>query len=375
MLLINISNQIGAGPRNISLNLIRAVGKTLNPEQITILATDDALVQEALAQSGVNYKTVPMFRNPLLKAFRFFYIQFLMMWSTSTQRCERVLAFGNFFLVGSAKRKAVLMHHPYLVDDELLAYLPGWPRFLERVKRSLFRWTLSRVDVVIVQSDYMREMFRQMYPRYGGGLVVIPNPISSNFMDALPLSADEKGAGLARKSKYSIIYASRFYPHKNHAFVIDLSRAFTHRKIPIEIVVTVDPEIPGAAEFLSMVEAEQLPIRNVGEVPQPELVRQYSEADAAIFPSRAETFGNPLVEALRFALPVIAPRKGYAFAVLGHSGVYYDEDDVEGCLTACEALFADSQGYAQACANAFSQGQIFPDVQEWCERMMAATGE
>ena len=139
--------------------------------------------------------------------------------------------------------------------------------------------------------------------------------------------------------------------------------------------MTVDPEIPGAGDFLAKVEEEELPIRNIGEVPQPELIRQYSEADAAIFPSRAETFGNPLVEALRFALPVVAPRKGYAFAILGNGGIYYDEDDVGGCLTVCEALFADPKGYAQACASAYKQGQIFPDSQEWCERMMAATDE
>lgn len=371
MILINLSNQIGAGPRNISLNLIRAARTLDDPDKITFQTTDDPAITEALRQSGARYRIIPLSTNPLGKLWRFASIQLLLIRLTLSGKFRGILAFGNFLLVGRARRKAVLMHHPYLVDDELLAKLPRGARFTEHVKRILFRWTLMRVDTVIVQSDYMLEMFRQTYTRYSGRVTVIPNPVSSTFKDDTPASAAPKVEAMKGKSRFAMLYASRFYPHKNHAFLIELARVLGAKDVPVDLIVTLDPAIAGATDFLDTVEQEGLAIRNIGEVTQPELAREYAAADAAIFPSRAETFGNPLVEAMRFALPVVAPRKGYAMAVLGEGGLYYQEDDAAGCAEVCRGLFADSQSYAEACEKAFRQGQIYPEVPDWARQMVA----
>lgn len=371
MIIINLSNQIGAGPRNISLNMIRAVGDLDEPGRITFLTTDDPTIGEALRKSRANYRVVPTYANPLLKVMRFCFVQALLIHMTISGKFHGILAFGNFLLVGSAQKKAVLMHHPYLVDDVLIAQLPGFSRFLERVKRALFRWTLGRVDTVIVQSDYMRDMFRQMYPEYKRALTVIPNPVSSSFSSQIVGSETIKGKELQEKPRFSMLYASRFYPHKNHAFLIELARSFTAKRVPVDLIVTLNPAIPGAADFLATVEREQLAIRNIGEVSQARLAQEYLAVDAAIFPSRAETFGNPLVEAIRFALPVVAPRKGYSFAVLGDSGIYFDEDDADGCADVCAALFSDSSRYADASDKASRQSQIYPEAADWIRAMLS----
>lgn len=371
MILINLSNQIGAGPRNISLNLIRAAGEAAKPEDVMFLTTDDPAICEAVEASGANFKIVSRQGIFALKFLRFVYVQLLLIWLTASGKFGGLLAFGNFLLVGKARRKAVLMHHPYLVDNALLAQLPQRARFMERVKRALFRWTLTRVDTVIVQSDYMGDMFRAVYPQYRGKLVVIPNPVSDTFNAILPHSSAEKERAITGKAGFTLVYASRFYPHKNHGFLIELARVFAARNIAIRLIVTLDPSIPGVDEFLRTVQEEALPIENIGEVSQTRLADVYQDADAAIFPSRAETFGNPLVEAIRFALPVVAPHKGYALAVLGDSGIYYTEDDAEQCAERCAALFAATDGYAQACRQAYSQGQNFPNSQEWYLKTLA----
>lgn len=372
MILVNISNQIGAGPRNISLNFIRAAGTLPQAEATRFITNDDPAILAALQDAGIRHSVVPLFTRRALKPLRFFYTQFLLVWLTYTNRFDKALAFGNFFLVGRARRKGVLLHHPYVVDDELLARLSGIAHLLERVKRALFRWTLSRVDVVIVQSDYMRDMFQKKYTHYRRQLVVIPNPVSDNFRITQTTTAAERSAAFGAKTRFSMIYASRFYPHKNHVFLLDVARAFASRGAPVEIVVTLDPAVPGSSDFLSQAEAEGLAIRNLGEISQTDLSHAYINADAAIFPSRAETFGNPLVEALQFALPVVAPRKGYAQAVLGTCGHYYAEDDVEDCIATCLALFEDQPHYAEACSAAQEHGRVFPDANTWCREMFGA---
>lgn len=372
MILINISNQIGAGPRNISLNFIRAAGASPDAKEFLFLTTDDPVVKEVLRTTGVRHVVVPTFKTKVLKPARFFYVQLLLIYLTLANRCQKALAFGNFFLVGRASHKGVLLHHPYLVDDSLLAYLSGIPHFLERVKRALFRWTLTRVHVVIVQSEYMKNMFQTRYPRYGGRVVVIPNPVSDNFKNLPPYTAAKRREAFAGKKQYSMLYASRFYPHKNHAFLLDLARAFAARQAPVEIVVTLDPEIPGAASFLATAAVEGLLIRNLGEVSQAKLAEAYVRADVAIFPSRAETFGNPLVEALQFALPVIVPHKDYALSVLADAGLYFEEDNVNACVEVSLGLMENLEEYAKFCEIAERHGRIFPDSRTWYQLMLGA---
>lgn len=370
MILINLSNQIGAGPRNISRNFIRAAGASPDAAEFLFLTTDDPSIREALRGAKVRHVIVPTFKSKLLKPGRFLCIQLLLLYLTLTNRCHRALAFGNVFLVGRARRKAVLLHHPYIVDDELLAKLPRVARVIEHIRRALFRWTLTRVDAVIVQSEYMKEMFHKRYPRYLRELTVIPNPVSDNFKRLTPYTAAARAEAFAGKTRFSMLYASRFYPHKNHAFLLDLAQAYAERQAQIEILVTLDAEIPGAAAFLADAAARKLPIRNLGEVSQAELAEAYVRADAAIFPSRAETFGNPLVEALQFALPVVVPRKGYSLAVLADAGIYFEEGNLADCVESSLGLLEDPQKYARACAVAEQRGRIFPDSHAWFQRML-----
>lgn len=372
MILINISNQIGAGPRNISLNFIRAAAASPVAKDFLFLTTDDPVIKEVLHTTGIRHVVVPTFRIKVFKPVRFLFVQLLLLYLTLTNRCPKVLAFGNFLLICRATRKGVLLHHPYLVDDVLLARLPCIPRFLERIKRVLFRWTLTQVHVVIVQSECMKDIFRSQYPRYSGKLAVIPNPVSDIFKTLTRYTAAMRIESFTSKSRYSMVYASRFYPHKNHAFLLDLARAFAERQIPIDIIVTLDPKIPGAASFLKKACAENLPIRNLGEVSQAILADTYVQADAAIFPSRSETFGNPLVEALQFALPVIVPNKDYAFSVLSDAGLYYTEDNVDACVELSLGLLENPVKYAAFCEISEKHGRNFPDSRTWSKWMLEA---
>lgn len=370
MILVNISNQIGAGPRNISLNFIRAAGCSDEAEEFFFIASDDPAIRKELTKNNLNHVVVPTIKSKILKPLRFIYIQLILIYITNTKPFQKALAFGNFFLVGRANKKAVLLHHPYLVDDLLLTRLNKIPRFIEHIKRALFSWTLKRVDSVIVQSEYMKNMFISKYPSYQKRIVVIPNPISDNFKISSPYTASKRKNKFLGKTKYSLLYVSRFYPHKNHAFLLDLANEFIKKELPIEIVVTLDPDIPGAGNFLSEANSKSLPIRNIGEVSQIELTEAYIQADAAIFPSRAETFGNPLVEALQFALPVIVPRKEYALSVLSDAGIYFEEDNINSCIECTLNLFGDEKKYAEFCEIAEKHGKIFPDSRAWFQRML-----
>ncbi|MGH6737984.1 MAG: glycosyltransferase family 4 protein, partial [Bradyrhizobium sp.] len=85
-------------------------------------------------------------------------------------------------------------------------------------------------------------------------------------------------------------------------------------------------------------------VRFTGTIPDDELYRRYADADIFLFPSRYESFGLPVIEAMSFGLPVVAGKDGgIAEIVTGESGVLVDVDDRDAVLEAVGELIGDAQ--------------------------------
>lgn len=83
----------------------------------------------------------------------------------------------------------------------------------------------------------------------------------------------------------------------------------------------------------------------VGYLYGEELGAAYASADAFIFPSRTETLGLVLLEAMAAGCPVIAANAGGIPDIVtdGLNGFLFDPTDEQGAITATQALFADPQ--------------------------------
>jgi glycosyltransferase involved in cell wall biosynthesis len=70
-------------------------------------------------------------------------------------------------------------------------------------------------------------------------------------------------------------------------------------------------------------------VRFLGFVPTEDIPALYSGANVFVFPSLIETFGKPLVEAMRCGVPIVASNTSCIPEVLGDSGLLVDPLDVE----------------------------------------------
>ncbi len=83
----------------------------------------------------------------------------------------------------------------------------------------------------------------------------------------------------------------------------------------------------------------------VGYLQGRELASAYASADAFIFPSRTETLGLVLLEAMAAGCPVIAARSGGIPDIVtdGENGYLFDPLDEKGSIEATQKLLADSK--------------------------------
>lgn len=369
-LLINLYNQIGAGPKNISLNLIRGLEKTRLEENIFVIVPDfDEYATLVSNNSKLHFIKYPRKERLYEKVwFRLYLELWLIPRLMREQTLKQLLAFGNFLFTPGNFDKLVLCHHPYLYDNSLLSSAE-WPlRFEEYLKRVAFGLTLCNVKHLVVQSDYVASQLRATWRLSDKTLChVIANPISSNFQkpDSEQLLSLIRNRRQNIKEKVKILYVSRFYPHKNHRFLLALSSQLQNLGTPHEIQVTIDPSISEAKDFLHAVSKSKLPIVNLGELPQQEMATVYQQSHIFIFPSHAETFGNPMIEAMCYGLPMVVPDTGYAKAIVSSAGHYYPTDDAKECTHRILELIHSDEMYVKCSMSSHDAFVKFPNVSEW----------
>ena len=106
--------------------------------------------------------------------------------------------------------------------------------------------------------------------------------------------------------------------------------------------------VAGEGPQRAALEARYPQVKFIGVLPQPELARLYRSADVFVFPSRTDTFGLVLLEAMACGLPVAAyPVEGPLDVVADGPGGILDENLRQACLAAQTLDRAAARGWAE----------------------------
>ena len=97
----------------------------------------------------------------------------------------------------------------------------------------------------------------------------------------------------------------------------------------------------------------------VGYLEGLELASAYASADAFVFPSRTETLGLVLLEAMAAGCPVVAANSGGIPDIVtdGENGYLFEVDDPDGAITATQKLLEAKQEREQLRLNARQEAQ------------------
>lgn len=242
---------------------------------------------------------------------------------------------------------AVLLHSPYYVRP----YFPACPtvvtvhdaipsRFPETLSgrdRLLYqvamRLTLWRARLVICVAQAAADELRGFFGVPARKLRVVPEaaePVAA----ATPAERDF-AAGLRPYA----LYVGTNKPHKNLARLVE---AFARVSGSCRLVLagTQDPRFPEARA-----EAERRGLNDsvlfLGEVSEQRLAALYGAADVFVFPSLAEGFGLPLLEAMAAGVAVVASDIPVLREVAGDAALYFDPLDGSDMSDALVRVLSD----------------------------------
>ncbi|MCH8149869.1 MAG: glycosyltransferase [Planctomycetes bacterium] len=202
--------------------------------------------------------------------------------------------------------------HCFVQNANLVGLIP--PAFLGLrlrlrcfVERAIAHLGKRRVARYVVQTPTMREALLRWY---GPGA---PEVLVEPFLDLEKLQAVCAAALAPQGRRWDFIYVSDGPPHKNHRRLFQAWRLLAEQGEFPRLALTLHPERDTAlrAELSVMVQRHGLRIEDLGQMAHGELLKTYHQAGALLFPSFAESFGIPLIEAAAAGLPILAPELDY----------------------------------------------------------------
>ncbi len=173
----------------------------------------------------------------------------------------------------------------------------------------LFKYCCRNADIRTAPSVFSRNSISKYYHIHADKITVIPNGVNTEFFER-KISKDQAVEFIWKRYqiKNFILYVSRIEPRKNHASLLQLYMEMQLYKKDISIVFIGKESIKDPALqtiVRNMPENISRYIRHFHQISSGELPWFYRAAKLVVYPSLAEGFGIPPLEAAAMETPVL----------------------------------------------------------------------
>ncbi len=236
-----------------------------------------------------------------------------------------------------AKRQAVYCHNPspfYRLSFREAILDPKFMLF-NLFYKYLYRINMHRNFAVVVQQDWLRVAFRNIYNHRN---IIVAHPVQPR----ISLHSE------VNRNKTIFLYPtlSRFF--KNIEVLCQAAASLPDQiQDQIEIRLTIDGSESWYARNLKHSFGHVKALRFIGRQNRSEMAMQYSQCDVVLFPSKLETWGLPISEAKTLGKALLVADLPYAHETVGTYSLvsFLHPDDVVGWANAIQAITTKKWSY------------------------------
>ena len=281
-----------------------------------------------------------------------------------------VCVFQYFAPLFSNFKTAVYVHDVYFKSN------PEYYTRLERLYYSPIRFLSRRSDLVCTVSNSEKKRILK-YKFSEKPVAVIPHGIEATFhpQDQFDQVYLKKIASKFNLPKTFLLFVGRLNVRKN---LDNLLRAICHLKnknIPLVLVGDKDWKMFNIDKLVSEINIENRVVF-LGSIFGRELAGVYSLASVFCFPTYAESFGLPVLEAMAAGIPVVVSDIPIMHEVCGIAGSYADPYNPQKIAGAIDSLLQDKELHKLKRAQglervkAFSWKKAAVGLLQTCENLM-----
>ena len=252
-------------------------------------------------------------------------------------------------------RPQVITFHDLFALEHPEWFSGSYARWYSYLTRRLAREAVHLIAV----SAYTKERMVRLLHRSPEEITVVHNGPSDTTRLCSTLEAAKTAAALALPSRRYVLSLSSLEARKNLATIL-ASWRIAQRSLPDNVWLV----LAGKQAEASVFGKQQLPsiparVHFTGYVPEEHLAGLYSGASLFLFPSLAEGFGLPLLEAMSCGLKCITSNNTSLPEVGGSAAFYVDPSDVREVAAAILRHLPKEQAAAAPYAPSLAQAARF----------------
>jgi glycosyltransferase involved in cell wall biosynthesis len=238
---------------------------------------------------------------------------FFARWSALRELCARARTQDVLFCFNSlppltrARCRVVnYVHAPHFADLHRGIRYSWITRLRIFVERAWFRRGVRHCDEIWVQTDAMARALRSLFP--AAKVVIVPF-VDDALLATLPPASP---ATVHDGSGFTFFYPADTVGHKNHGNLLAAWVLLAREGFTPALALTVDAAELGMLSARAGVAPSALHnVQALGRLPRADVLQRLRASSALLFPSLAETFGIPLIEATAAGVPVLAPERDF----------------------------------------------------------------
>ena len=192
--------------------------------------------------------------------------------------------------------KFIVTTHDVLFND----FQEYFPKNYALKRNFLFKSSLQRSDIKLTVSDYSQFRIAGHYGIDKNALYITPNAVRQEFFEEFDKEAVKKEVETQFGAKNYLLYVSRIEPRKNHRIIIDAYRKLRLDQKDIHLVF-IGNDTLGSIEEMKAINHMRAEFPDhlhwYSNLSDDEVLSFYRGAKMFIYPSKAEGFGIPPIEA------------------------------------------------------------------------------
>jgi glycosyltransferase involved in cell wall biosynthesis len=325
------------GAINVAWNL--AIQQASAGHEVEIIAPAEPGPRARQHIGGVQVHWLPEWRHWRSRRYDFSNLLPLLRYTMTARSMDVTHVHGNPFFVVRSRSRAHILH----LHSSPLRQSPRYDR------------AVARADRVICCSRFILDELLQAVPYPSTEAHVVHSGVDQRFFAHMDRRQARTALGLGNDQE-TLLYVGRVGPEKGLLILVRALREIKRRGGAVPYLLVAGSSILGfeghqaaweylhAYERLVLQEAEGLPIRFLGPVPQVRLPALYRAADIFVCPSvYQEPFGMVNVEAAAAGAAVIASRVGGIPEAVVHesTGLLVPPDDPGALAEAILRLLRD----------------------------------
>lgn len=222
--------------------------------------------------------------------------------------------------------KLIITTHDILFEQkEFKKYFPLKFRIINGV---LFRWSAKRADLLLTVSKYSKKKISEHYTINEEKIKITPNAVDTIYKEEAIINENFKNQNLG---KY-ILYVSRVEPRKNH---LSLLKAFVELELANQgykmiFIGKKDILCNELEQFINLMTPEdKASVFWLENVSNDALKAYYQNCELFVFPSFAEGFGIPPLEAMIYNKKLLCSKNTAMADFELPEAIYFDPENIE----------------------------------------------